>query len=78
MEKSNKFLRNITELIEKGLFSSKDIKKEVENSLKLRMEIIVNKLILVSREEFEVQKKLIQKLEKDLAKLKAQRKKRKL
>ena len=78
MEKSNKFLRNITELIEKGLFSSKDIKKEVENSLKLRMEIIVNKLNLVSREEFEVQKKLIQKLEKDLAKLKAQRKKRKL
>ena len=78
MEKSNKFLRNITELIEKGLFSSKDIKKEVENSLKLRMEIIVNKLNLISREEFEVQKKLIQKLEKDLAKLKAQRKKRKL
>ena len=78
MEKSNKFLRNITELIEKGLFSSKDIKKEVENSLKLRMEIIVNKLNLVSREEFEVQKKLVQKLEKDLAKLKAQRKKRKL
>ena len=78
MEKYNKFLRNITELIEKGLFSSKDIKKEVENSLKLRMEIIVNKLNLVSREEFEVQKKLIQKLEKDLAKLKAQRKKRKL
>ena len=78
MEKYNKLLGNITELIEKGLFSSKDIKKEVENSLKLRMEIIVNKLNLVSREEFEVQKKLIQKLEKDLAKLKAQRKKRKL
>ena len=34
------FLRNITELIEKGLFTSKDLKKEVEDSLKSKMEII--------------------------------------
>ena len=33
MEKYNKLLRNITELIEKGLFSSKDLKKEVEEAL---------------------------------------------
>ena len=66
MEKYNKFLRNITELIEKGLFSSNDLKKEVENSLKLKMEIMANKLNLVSREEFEVQKKIIEKLQKDL------------
>ena len=69
MEKYNKILRNITELIEKGLFSSKDLKKEVEDSLNLKMEIIVNKLKLVPIEEFEVQKKMIQKLEKELIKL---------
>ena len=69
MEKYNKLVRNITELIEKGLFSSKDLKKEVEDSLKLRMEIIANKLNLVSREEFEVQKKMVEKLQKDLTKL---------
>ena len=69
MEKYNKFLSNISELIEKGLFSSKDLKKEVEDSLKLRMEIIANKLNLVSREEFEVQKKMVEKLQKDLTKL---------
>ena len=57
MKKYSKLLTNITELIEKGLFSSKDLKKEVEDSIKLKMEIIVNKLNLVSREEFEVQKK---------------------
>ena len=68
MEKYNKLLRNITELIEKGLFSSKDLKKEVEDSLKLKMEIIANKLNLVSREEFEIQKKILQKLQKDLIK----------
>ena len=70
MEKNNKFLRNITELIEKGLFTSKNLKKEVEDSLKLKMEIVANKLNLVSREEFEVQKKIIKKLQKDLTKLK--------
>jgi len=44
MEKYNKLLRNIAELIEKGLFTSKDLKKGVEDSLKLKMEIIANKL----------------------------------
>ena len=71
MEKYNKLLRNITELIEKGLFSSKDLKKEVEDSLKFKMEIIANKLNLVSREEFEIQKKLIEKLQKDLLRQKS-------
>ena len=69
MEKYNKLLRDITELIEKGLFSSKDLKKEVEDSLNLKMQIITNKLNLVSREEFEIQKKILQKLQKDLIKL---------
>ena len=74
MEKYNKLLRNITELTEKGLFTSKDLKKEVEDSLKLKMEIIANKLNLVSREEFDVQKKIIEKLQKDLAKSKIKKK----
>ena len=78
MQKYNKLLRNITELIEKGLLTSKDLKKEVEDSLRFRMEAIANKLNLVSREEFEVQKKIIEKLEKDLIKLKFQKTKNKL
>ena len=73
MEKYNKLLRNITELIEKGLLTSKDLKKEVEDLLKFKMEIIANKLNLVSREEFEVQKKIIEKLQKDLIKLKTKK-----
>ena len=70
MEKYNKFFRNITELVEKGLFASKDIRKEVKKAVKIKVEDIVNKLNLVSREEFEVQKKLIVKLQKDLIKFK--------
>ena len=57
-------------MIEKGLFTSKDLKKEVEDALKFKMEIVANKLNLVSREEFEVQKKIIEKLQKRLDKSK--------
>ena len=73
MEKYNKFLRNIAELIEKGLFTSKDFKKEVEDFLKFKVENIANRLNLVSREEFEVQKKLIEKLKRDLVKIKVKK-----
>ena len=73
MEKYNKFLRNITELIEKGLFTSRDLKKEIENALKFKVENIANRLNLVTREEFEVQKKRIEKLQKDLIKLKTKK-----
>ena len=57
MEKYNKLLNKISELIEKGLFTSQDFKKDVENALKFKLENIINSLNLVSREEFEVQKK---------------------
>tara|TARA_Y100000590_G_scaffold465344_1_gene637383 strand:- start:1728 stop:1982 length:255 start_codon:yes stop_codon:yes gene_type:complete len=70
MEKYNKILRNITELIEKGLFTSKDLKKEVEDALKFKIETIANRLNLVSREEFEIQKKILEKLKKELTDLK--------
>ena len=78
MEKSNKFLRNIAELIEKGLFSSKDLKKEVQNTLKFQVDNIANRLNFVSREEFEIQKKIIEKLQQDLTTLKSNKTKRKL
>ena len=76
MEKYNKFLRNVTELIEKGLFSSEKFKKEVEHAIKFKIENIANNLNLVSREEFEVQKKIIESLKKDLNKIKAKKNKK--
>ena len=75
MEKYNKLLRDITELIEKSLFNSKDLKKSIEDSIKFKKETIANKLNLVSREEFEVQKKIIEKLQKDLNKFRFRTKK---
>ena len=73
----NNLLKNITELIEKGLLTSKDLSKEAEEALKFRIEILVNKLNLVSREEFEVQKKILEKIQKDLKKYKISKKRKK-
>ena len=70
MEKYNKLLRNITELIEKSLLNSDELKKEIRNSVKFKTEAIANKLNLVPREEFEVQKQMVEKLKKDLHDLK--------
>ena len=70
MQKYTKFFNNIAELLETGLVSSKDLKEELENSLKFTAEKIIKKLKLVSREEFEVQKELIKKLEKKVDKSK--------
>jgi BMFP domain-containing protein YqiC len=77
MEKYNKILKNLTELVEKGFFTSRDLKKTVEESIKFQLENITNKLNLISREEFEVQKKVIQKLQKELNKLKTKKIKKK-
>ena len=75
MKKYDQFLGNIAGLIEKGLFTSKDLKKELEEALKFIIENLANKLNLVSREEFEIQKKLINKLQLDLNNLKKKIKK---
>ena len=75
MEKYNKLLANIRELIEKSLFNSKDIKKEVENLIKFKAEEFGNKFNFVSREEFEVLKKVIERQEIEIKKLKSKRKK---
>ena len=77
MKKYNNFLKNIAELIEKGLFNSKDFKRDLESMISLKTQIITNKLNLVSREEFEVQKKVIEKLQKELISIKAKKNKKK-
>ena len=63
MNNSEKLLKTISSLIENGILSSKDIKKELSTDLKFTRDKLINKLQLVSREEFEVLKKLIQKQE---------------
>ena len=75
MEKYNIILTNIVKLIEKGLVGSKDFKKNLKDALKYEAENIAKNLDLISREEFEVQKKIIQKLKNEIKVLKNKKKK---
>ena len=61
MSNSEKFLKTISTLIENGILTSKDIQKEISTDLKFKKDKIINSLDLVSRKEFEVLKKLVQK-----------------
>ena len=77
MNNFKKLLKTLSSLIENGILTSKDIKKEISTDLKFQRDKIINKLQLVSREEFEVLKKLVQKQEiiiKKLSKTKNSRK----
>ena len=61
MNNSKKILETVSSLIESGILTSKDLKKELTTDLKFQKDKIINKLNLVSREEFEVLKKIVQK-----------------
>ncbi|MDC1212845.1 accessory factor UbiK family protein [Pelagibacteraceae bacterium] len=69
MNNSEKILKTISSLIENGILTSKDIKKELSTDLKFKKDKIINKLQLVSRDEFEVLKKLVQKQDVTIKKL---------
>ena len=61
MSNSEKILKTLSSLIENGILTSKDIKNEISTDLKFKKDKLISKLDLVSREEFEVLKKLVQK-----------------
>jgi len=69
MSNSEKLLKTLSSLIENGILTSKDIKKEISTDLKFKRDKLINKFQLVSREEFEVLKKLVQKQELAIKKL---------
>ena len=61
MSNSEKILKSLSSLTENGILTTKDIKNEISTDLKFKKNKIINKLELVSREEFEVLKKIVQK-----------------
>ncbi len=69
MSNSEKILKSLSSLIENGILTSKDIKKEITTDWKFKKDQIINKLELVSREEFEVLKKIVQKQDAVIKKL---------
>ena len=69
MSNSEKILKSLSSLIENGILTSKDIRKEISTDWKFKKDKIINKLELVSREEFEVLKKIVQKQDTVIKKL---------
>ena len=57
-----KIIKLISGFVENGILSTQDIKKELENNLKFTKDNIVEKLKLVPRREFEILKKIVQKM----------------
>ena len=77
MSNSEKLLKTLSGLIENGILTSKDLKKEISTDLKFTRDKLINKFQLVSREEFEVLKKLVQKQELAIKKLSNKKKTKK-
>ena len=77
MSNSEKLLKTLSSLIENGILTSKDIKKEISTDLKFTRDKLINKFQLVSREEFEILKKLVQKQELTIKKLSNKKKTKK-
>ena len=69
MSNTEKILKSLSNLIENGILTSNDIKKEISTDLKFKRDKIISKLRLVPREEFEILKKIVQKQDTIIKKL---------
>lgn len=74
MKNSDKILNLLTNFIESGILTSQDAKKELINNLKFKRDDLLDKLQLVSREEFNILKKIIDKQQKQINLLKKKKK----
>ena len=78
MSNSEKILKSLSSLIENGILTSKDLQKEISTDLKFKKDKIISRLELVSKEEFEILKKLVEKQDIVIKKLLKNRKTRKV
>ena len=75
MSDKEKILKTLSSLLETGILTANDVKKELITNFKFKKDDIVNKLDLVSREEFEVLKALVEKQNLKIEKLSKKTKK---
>jgi len=69
MSKSEKIIKLLSDFVENGILSSQDVKKDILTNFKFKKDDLIDKLDLVSREEFEVLKKVIARQEIEIKKL---------
>ena len=78
MSKTKILLDRLAKLIDEGVLTSKDIGDEIKNSLNYKKESIINKLNLVTRDEFEIQKARLDKIQEEYGRLKKRKKTKKV
>ncbi len=61
MSDKEKILKTLSTLLETGILTVNDIKKELITNFKFKKDDIMGKLDLVSRDEFNVLKKIVEK-----------------
>ncbi len=69
MSDKEKILKMLSSLLETGILTVNDVKKELITNFKFKKDNIVSKLDLVSREEFEILKRLVEKQDLKIKKL---------
>ena len=77
MNNYQKILKMISGFIEAGLITSKDLRNEIATSIKFKKEDFAGKLDLVTKDEFTILKKIIEKQQKEINELKKKQKKTK-
>ena len=70
MVNKTKILSELSKIVADAMSTFSGIKKEIETIVRLRVNRVINNMNLVQREEFEILKKLVQKLIIDNKKLK--------
>mgnify|MGYP006209678001 CR=1 FL=1 len=70
MNNSEKLMKLISSFIENGILTSKDVKNDLYNNFQFKKENLLNKLELVSKKEFDILKKIVQKQSKEINNLK--------
>ena len=73
MVNKSKILSDISKMAVDAMGTFSGLKKEVETIVSLRVNKIINKMNLVKRDEFEVLKKIVQKLSNENEKLRKKR-----
>ena len=74
MSKSDELVNFLSKLLEKGILNGQDVKKEIITNLKFKRDKVINDLRLVSKEDFDILKKIIEKQGEEIKKLKKQKK----
>ena len=69
MKNSKNLIDKLSKVLEQGIISSKDLGDEIKNILKFKQEEIINKLNFVTKEEFEIQKLRLNKVEKKISQI---------